>query len=70
MRRAGVSITDVDGRTSLGAPARARCATALGGMTSKGRKILGNLGEVAYLDSSAIGELAWDFTTVNKQGAR
>ena len=69
MRIAGVSVTNVDGRTALGAPARARCATALGGMTSKGRKIPGNLGEIACLDSSAIGELAWPFTTVSRQGA-
>ncbi len=29
-----------------------------------------NLGEVFYLDNLAIGELAWRFTTVSKQGAR
>jgi anti-sigma B factor antagonist len=34
------------------------------------KKILVNLGEVSYLDSSAIGELISGLTTVAKQGGR
>jgi len=69
MRKAGVSIMDVDLRTALGAGLSV-LRDMLSGMASKGRKILVNLSEVSHLDSSAIGELAWRFTRVSKQGAR
>ena len=45
------------------------CATPSSQLLAKGqKKILLNLGEVNYIDSSGIGELVSAFTTVRKQG--
>src|SRR5437773_10191478 len=35
-----------------------------------GKKVLVNLGEVSYLDSSAIGELISGFTTITNRGGK
>jgi anti-sigma B factor antagonist len=44
---------------------------ALRDMVSKGqKKILLNLGEVSYIDSSGIGELVSGYTTVTNQGGQ
>jgi anti-sigma B factor antagonist len=65
-----VSVVDVAGRLSLGDGSSALGDT-LRDMASKGhKKVLVNLGEVPYLDSSAIGELVSGFTTVAKQGGQ
>jgi anti-sigma B factor antagonist len=51
--------------------APARCATPLRDLVGKGqKKILLNLGEVSYIDSSGIGELVSGFTTVTNSGGQ
>jgi anti-sigma B factor antagonist len=64
----GVTIVDISGRIQLGEE-----SAALRGMVSdllsKGhKKILFNLGDVNYIDSSGLGHLVSAFTSVRKQG--
>jgi anti-sigma B factor antagonist len=64
----GVTIMDLSGRITLGEGSvvlRDQIRDLLG----KGeKKILLNLGDVTYIDSSGIGELVSAFTTVRNQG--
>jgi anti-sigma B factor antagonist len=64
----GVTIMDLSGRITLGEGSvvlRDQIRELLG----KGeKKILLNLGDVTYIDSSGIGELVSAFTTVRNQG--
>ena len=63
-----VSVVDVAGRITLGEGASALRET-IRGLVAKGqKKILLNLGEVSYIDSSGIGELVSGFTTVANNG--
>jgi anti-sigma B factor antagonist len=63
-----VSVIDVAGRITLGEGASA-LRDLLREMVGKGhKKILLNLGEVSYIDSSGIGELVSGFTTVTNNG--
>ncbi len=63
-----VTVVDVAGRITLGEGSSALRDT-LRDMVVKGqKKILLNLGEVSYIDSSGIGELVSGFTTVTNQG--
>ncbi len=63
-----VSVVDVAGRITLGEGSSALRDT-LRGMVGKGqKKILLNLGDVSYIDSSGIGELVSGFTTVTNSG--
>jgi len=65
-----VSVLDVAGRITLGEVSSALRDT-LRDLVSKGhKKILLNLGEVSYIDSSGIGELVSGFTTVANQGGK
>lgn len=65
-----VSVVDVAGRITLGEGSSA-LRDLLRDMTSKGnKKILLNLGEVSYIDSSGIGELVSGFTTVTNSGGQ
>ena len=65
-----VSVVDVAGRITLGEGSSA-LRDLLREMTSKGnKKILLNLGEVSYIDSSGIGELVSGFTTVTNSGGQ
>ena len=65
-----VSVVDVAGRITLGEGSSA-LRDALRGLVSNGRKkILLNLGEVSYIDSSGIGELVSGFTTVTNNGGQ
>ena len=65
-----VSVVDVAGRITLGEGSSALRDT-LREMVSKGqKKILLNLGEVSYIDSSGIGELVSAFTTVTNGGGQ
>ena len=65
-----VSVIDVSGRITLGEGSSALRDT-LRDMVSKGqKKILLNLGDVSYIDSSGIGELVSGFTTVANQGGQ
>ena len=63
-----VSVVDVAGRITLGEGSSA-LRDSLRDMVGKGQtKILLNLGDVSYIDSSGIGELVSAFTTVTNQG--
>jgi anti-sigma B factor antagonist len=63
-----VSIIDALGRITLGEGASALRET-IRGLVSKGnKKILLNLSEVSYIDSSGVGELVSGFTTATNQG--
>lgn len=65
-----VSVVDVAGRITLGEGSSA-LRDLLREMVGKDqKKILLNLGEVSYIDSSGIGELVSGFTTVTNQGGQ
>ena len=64
----GVTILDLSGRITLGEGSvvlRDQIRDLLG---KSEKKILLNLGDVTYIDSSGIGELVSAFTTVRSQG--
>ena len=64
----GVTIVDCSGRITLG-EGSVTLRDAVRELLSKGqKKILLNLGDVNYIDSSGIGELVSAFTTVRNQG--
>ena len=63
-----VSVVDVAGRITLGEGSSA-LRDMMRDLVSKGqKKILLNLGDVSYIDSSGIGELVSGFTTVTNSG--
>jgi len=63
-----VTVIDVAGRITLGEGSSV-LRDALRDMVSKNqKKILLNLGDVSYIDSSGIGELVSGFTTVTNGG--
>ena len=65
-----VSVLDVAGRLTLSKGSSVLCDT-LHDLAAKGhKKILVNLGEVSYLDSSAIGELFSGYTLVANYGGQ
>jgi anti-sigma B factor antagonist len=64
----GVTILDLSGRITLGEGSvvlRDQIRDLIG---KSEKKILLNLGDVTYIDSSGIGELVSAFTTVRNQG--
>jgi anti-sigma B factor antagonist len=65
-----VSVVDVAGRITLGEGASSLRETIRGLVTQGNKKILLNLGEVSYIDSSGIGELVSAFTTVTNHGGK
>ena len=66
--RGDVSVVDVLGRLTLG-EGSSTLRDTIRGLVSKGnKKVLLNLGEVSYIDSSGVGELVAAFTTVTNQG--
>jgi anti-sigma B factor antagonist len=65
-----VTVVDVAGRITLGEGASA-FRNAIRDLVTKGnKKVLLNLGEVSYIDSSGIGELVSGFTTVTNSGGQ
>src|SRR3954471_9787500 len=63
-----VTVVDVSGRITLGEGASV-LRDELRSLSAKGdKKILLNLGDVTYIDSSGIGELVAAFTTVANAG--
>jgi anti-sigma B factor antagonist len=63
-----VTVVDAAGRITVGEGSSA-LRDVLRDMVAKGqKKILLNLSEVSYIDSSGIGELVSGFTTVTNQG--
>ncbi len=64
----GVTIVDCSGRITLG-EGSVVMRDVVKDLLGKGqKKILLNLGDVNYIDSSGIGELVAAFTTVRNQG--
>jgi anti-sigma B factor antagonist len=65
----GVSVLDLSGRITLG-EGSVQLREAVRGLIGKGqKKILLNLGDVNYIDSSGLGELVSAFTTAKNQQA-
>ncbi|HEY6305533.1 MAG TPA: STAS domain-containing protein [Candidatus Angelobacter sp.] len=64
----GVTVVDMSGRITLG-EGSVILREAVKDLLAKGqKKILLNLGDVSYIDSSGIGELVSAFTSVRNQG--
>jgi len=64
----GVTIVDLSGRITLGEGSIVLRDTVRDLIGKGNKKILLNLGDVNYIDSSGIGELVSAFTTVRNQG--
>src|ERR1700676_2195114 len=64
----GVTIVDLSGRITLGEGSVVLRDTVKDLSTQGQKKILLNLGNVTYIDSSGIGELVSAFTSVRNQG--
>ena len=64
----GVTIVDLSGRITLGEGSVILRDTVRELMGKVSKKILLNLGDVNYIESSGIGELVSAFTTVRNQG--
>ena len=64
----GVTIVDLSGRITLGEGSVVLRDTVRDLLAKGDRKMLLNLGDVTYIDSSGIGELVSAFTTVRNQG--
>lgn len=64
----GVTVIDLSGRITLG-EGSVVLRDAIRDLIGKGeKKLLLNLGDVTYIDSSGIGELVSAFTAVRKEG--
>ena len=64
----GITIVDLSGRITLGEGSVVLRDTVRDVIGQGQKKILLNLGDVTYIDSSGIGELVSAFTTVRNQG--
>jgi len=64
----GVTIIDLSGRITLGEGSVVLRDTIRDVVAGGNKKILLNLGDVTYIDSSGIGELVSSFTSVRNQG--
>ena len=64
----GVTVVDCSGRITLGEGSVTMRDTVRELLSKGQKKLLLNLGEVSYIDSSGIGELVSAFTTVRNQG--
>jgi anti-sigma B factor antagonist len=65
----GVTVMSLNGRITLG-EGSVQIRDAIRDLIAKGQKrILLDLGEVNYIDSSGLGELVSAYTTVKNQGA-
>ena len=68
-RQAGdITILDMSGKVTIGEGSVALRTTIRRLLGEGKKKILLNLGQVGYVDSSGIGELVSSFTAVNKEG--
>jgi anti-sigma B factor antagonist len=63
-----VTVIDASGRITLGEGSSAFRDKIKDLVSSGNKKILVNMAEVSYIDSSGIGELVSGFTTVTNQG--
>ncbi len=64
----GVTIVDLSGKITLGEGGMALREEVRKLLAGGSKKIVLNLGEVNYIDSSGIGELVSAYTTVRNQG--
>ncbi len=64
----GVTVVDFSGRITLGEGSVVLRDTIRDLLSKGSKKILLNLGDVTYIDSSGIGELVSAFTTVRNGG--
>ena len=64
----GVTIVDISGRIVLGEESAALRGLVRDLLNEGHKKILFNLAEVNYIDSSGLGHLVSAFTSVRKQG--
>src|SRR5579859_5040250 len=64
----GVTVLDMSGRVTLGEGSVVLRDTIRDVLSKGNKKILLNLGDVTYIDSSGIGELVSAFTAVRKAG--
>lgn len=64
----GITIIDLSGRITLGEGSVVLRDTIRDSVGQGVKKILLNLGDVTYIDSSGIGELVSAYTTVRNQG--
>ena len=64
----GIMIVDLSGRITLGEGSTTVRDTVRDLLGKGNKKILINLGDVSYIDSSGIGELVSAYTTVRNQG--
>jgi anti-sigma B factor antagonist len=65
-----VHILDISGKITLGEGTMAVRNTVRDLLKAGSKKIILNLGEVNYVDSSGIGELVSAYTTVTNQGGK
>jgi anti-sigma B factor antagonist len=65
-----VTVIDAAGRITLGEGATIFRDTIRDLATKGGKKVLVNLSEVSYIDSSGIGEMVSGFTTVTNHGGQ
>ena len=65
-----VTIVDLSGKISLGEGSALLRKTIRGLLEEGQTRILLNLGDVNYIDSSGLGELVSAFTTAKNQGAQ
>ncbi len=65
-----VHILDCSGKITLGEGTMAVRNTVRDVLKNGGKKIILNLAEVNYIDSSGIGELVSSYTTVTNQGGK
>ncbi len=65
----GVTIVDCSGRITLGEGSVILRDTVRDLLAKGNKKILLNLADVTYIDSSGIGEMVSAFTTVRNQGS-
>ncbi len=64
----GITVVDLSGRITLGEGSVVLRDTIRDVVGQGHKKILLNLGDVTYIDSSGIGELVSGFTSVRNQG--
>lgn len=65
-----VNVVDINGKITLG-EGNVILRDTIRNLLARGeRKILLNLGDVSYIDSSGIGELVSSFTTTTNQGGQ
>ena len=65
-----ITLVDLSGRITLGEGSTVLRDTVRDLLGRGQKKILLNLGDVTYIDSSGIGELVSGFTTVTNQGGQ